>query len=52
MRFPGLFFWFVCFLFCFVFFTNRHNRVRNVIEKTIRNQSFENNGMHIYLSDL
>ena len=54
MRFPGLFFclFFCLFVFfCFVlfFFTNRHNRVRNVIEKTIRNQSFENNGMHIYL---
>ena len=32
-----------------VCFTNRHNRVRNVIEKAITNQSFENNGMHIYL---
>ena len=37
------------FCFCFCFFTNRHNRVRNVIEKAITNQSFENNGMHIYL---
>ena len=37
------------FLFFFFFFTNRHNSVRNVIEKVIRNQSFENNGMHIYL---
>ena len=37
------------FLFLFFFFTNRHNSVRNVIEKVIRNQSFENNGMHIYL---
>ena len=36
------------FLF-FCFFTNRHNSVRDVIEKVIRNQSFENNGMHIYL---
>ena len=33
----------------FFFFTNRHNRVRNVIEKAIRNQIFEKNGMHIYL---
>ena len=38
-----------CCCCCFFFFTNRHNRVRNVIEKAIRNQSFENNGMHIYL---
>ena len=37
------------FCFCFCFFTNRRNRVRNVIEKAITNQSFENNGMHIYL---
>ena len=41
--FPGLL------LLLVSFFTNRHNRVRNVIEKAIRNQSFENNGMHIYL---
>ena len=43
--FPGLF----VVVVVFFFFTNRHNRVRNVIEKAIRNQSFENNGMHIYL---
>ena len=36
-------------LLLFFFFTNRHNRVRNVIEKAIRNQSFEKNGMHVYL---
>ena len=39
---------FVVVVVCF-FFTNRHNRVRNVIEKAIRNQSFEKNGMHVYL---
>ena len=31
------------FPFFLFFFTNRHNRVRNVIEKAIRNQSFETN---------
>ena len=53
-RFPGLFLLllllFLLLLLLFVFFfTNRHNRVRNVIEKAIRNQSFEKNGMHVYL---
>ena len=50
--FPGLFL-LLCLLLLllllFFFFTNRHNRVRNVIEKAIRNQIFEKNGMHIYL---
>ena len=42
-------FFVVVFVVVVVCFTNRHNRVRNVIEKAIRNQSFEKNGTHIYL---